>query len=880
MGWNSLVTTKPAPEATIGEQSHAQPGGSPWLSALRTVAPYLVGGTLFIVAIFVLHRMVGSFHWQDVTREVARIGWDRVLLALLFTALSFVTLVGYEIYGLRWAGKKLPLIHIATASFVTQSIAHCTGFAPFVGAGVRYRFYVSHGLGALDVAKVQAFFTFTFSIGVATMSGIILVLTPETLGHATRIPTWLWFTLGVLLLACVGGYLIWGWLKPRSLEVRGHRIEAPTPMVTLIQIGLGLLDLGAAATAFWVLLPLELHLSLPSGIAIFTAAIMVGVVSSVPGSLGVFEGAILVLLQPADDQVVGVLGALVLFRICYYLVPLLSGATIMGGLEVARIKGWLGSFGQVTIRSVGPMAPTLFAILTGIAGTVLLLSIATPAKQLRMDLLDRYVPLAVIEIAHLWASGAGVALLLIARGLYRRVQAAWLLAVLCLATGAVASLAKGLDFEEAIYLALVLLLLLPCRSEFYRRSSLFDERLRPSWLIAVGVVMAAMVWILFFAYRQIDYDQDLWSTFALQAEASRSIRGVTLALVVAAVLAAAQLLRPPPVEPHPATPEELDRARPIIAAHGSPNAMLAFTGDKALFFDRTAEAFLMYAVQGRSWVVMGEPIGPISRWAELLWDFYALVDRYGGRAVFYQVGPDSLPWLLDLGLRPIKIGESARIDLRTFDLSGKQRSELRNVRNRAPRSGLTFEVLPPERVEEHMDDLAAVSEGWLAERKTREKRFSLGRFEPAYLSACSCAIVRQDEKVVAFATIWLSGAGEEAGLDLMRFLPTAPPGTMDYLIVETLLWAKARHRIWFDLGMAPLAGLPEHRLASLWSRFGRAALRHGGRLYNFQGLRAFKAKFQPVWRPAYLLYPGISLGRVLPDVTALIAGGWSGIVKR
>ena len=870
---------RPAAAAPAAED-RSRPASRRWLSTLRAAAPYLLGATLFIVAVVVLHRMVGSFHWRDVTREVARIGWDRVLLALLFTALSFITLVGYEIFGVRWAGKKLPIIQIATASFVTQSIAHCTGFAPFVGAGVRYRFYASNGLGAIDVAKVQAFFTFTFSIGVATLSGIILVVTPQTLGDATRIPTWLWFALGVVSLACVGGYLLWGWLKPRSIEVRGHRIEAPTPGVTIIQIGLGLLDLGAAATAFWVLLPPELHLSLPASIAIFTAAIMVGVVSSVPGSLGVFEGAILVLLQPPDDLVVGVLGALVLFRICYYLVPLLLGATIMGGLEIARIRGWLGSFGQGTLRAVGPMAPTLFAILTGISGVVMLLSIATPAKQLRMEFIGQHLPLEAVEIAHIWASLAGAGLLLVARGLYRRVYAAWQLAVVGLATAALASLAKGLDYEEAIYLVLVLVLLLPCRSEFYRRSSLLDERLRASWLVAVGIVLAAMIWILFFAYRQVDYDGSLWSTFALDAEAARSIRGATIAVLVAAFFAAAQLLRPPPAAPHPATKDELDRARPIIARHGSATAMLAFTGDKALFFDRTGDAFMMYAVQGRSWVVMGEPIGPKDRWAEMLWDFHALVDRHGGRTVFYQVGPDSLPWLLDLGLRSVKIGENARIGLASFDLVGKQGSELRNVRNRAPRLDLSFAVLPPEEVIDHINELARISDAWLTERRTREKRFSLGRFDPAYLAASPCAVVRQGDRIIAFANIWRADGNEEASVDLMRFLPDAPPGTMDYLIVETLLWSKALGIAWFDLGMAPLAGLPEHRLATLWSKFGRVAVRHGGRLYNFQGLRAFKAKFHPVWRPAYLLYPGISLGRVLPDVTALIAGGWSGIVNR
>jgi phosphatidylglycerol lysyltransferase len=114
----------------------------------------------------------------------------------------------------------------------------------------------------------------------------------------------------------------------------------------------------------------------------------------------------------------------------------------------------------------------------------------------------------------------------------------------------------------------------------------------------------------------------------------------------------------------------------------------------------------------------------------------------------------------------------------------------------------------------------------------------------------------------------------------MRFLDDAPPGTMDFLMVQTMLWGRAQGYRWFELGMAPLAGLPEHRLAPAWSRLGRLLFRHGGHFYNFQGLRAFKAKFGPVWEPAYLAYPAGTLPRVLADVAALIAGGWAGVIRK
>ncbi|HET6469878.1 MAG TPA: phosphatidylglycerol lysyltransferase domain-containing protein, partial [Geminicoccaceae bacterium] len=141
-------------------------------------------------------------------------------------------------------------------------------------------------------------------------------------------------------------------------------------------------------------------------------------------------------------------------------------------------------------------------------------------------------------------------------------------------------------------------------------------------------------------------------------------------------------------------------------------------------------------------------------------------------------------------------------------------------------------------------------------------------------------VVRREGRVVAFANLWLSADREECGVDLMRFTRDMPYGTMDYLFLEIMLWAQAQGYRWFDLGMAPLSGLPDHRLAPLWSRLGRLMFRHGAQFYNFQGLRAYKDKFGPVWEPAYLLCPRLGLAPALADVAALISGGWLGMIRK
>ncbi|HJW68635.1 MAG TPA: phosphatidylglycerol lysyltransferase domain-containing protein, partial [Candidatus Binatia bacterium] len=213
---------------------------------------------------------------------------------------------------------------------------------------------------------------------------------------------------------------------------------------------------------------------------------------------------------------------------------------------------------------------------------------------------------------------------------------------------------------------------------------------------------------------------------------------------------------------------------------------------------------------------------------------------------------------------------------------GGARKALRQAHSRARREGLRFEVVPPAGVDALLPELEAVSDSWLAQKQTREKGFSLGFFAPEYLRRLPLAVVRDDRgEMVAFANLMPGAEREELSCDLMRYRPGVRAGIMDFLFVELLLWGKAEGYHWFNLGMAPLSGFEDRVLAPLWSRLGALLFRHGEDFYNFQGLRQFKEKFDPVWQPRYLVSPGgVVLPRVLANVASLVSGGIGGIVAR
>jgi phosphatidylglycerol lysyltransferase len=218
----------------------------------------------------------------------------------------------------------------------------------------------------------------------------------------------------------------------------------------------------------------------------------------------------------------------------------------------------------------------------------------------------------------------------------------------------------------------------------------------------------------------------------------------------------------------------------------------------------------------------------------------------------------------------------------TFTLGGKRGQDVRHGANRAKRDGAAVEMVEPPFAPEQMAELKAVSHAWLSGRGAAEKGFSLGRFDPGYVNLAPVAVVRAGGRAVAFASLMPGyGSREALSVDLMRHVPDAPPGTMDLLFAELIARARADGYRWFNLGMAPLAGVGETRYARPRERMARLAFEHGNRLYSYKGLRSFKEKFHPEWRGSYLAYPPFTpLPMLLIDIAALVAGGYRRIVTR
>ena len=838
-----------------------------------------MGIVLFGLALFWLHHVLAQYRLRDILVQMQAIRGSRLLAAVFLAWLGYGCLTLYDALGLRFAGVRVAYPRLALISFMGYAIGHNVGLNTLSGGAVRYRAYSALGLSAKQIATVIAFGTLTFAVGSAGLLGISLLSQSRLSSSVLHLHRSLIIAAGCLLLAGVLAYLLLACSRHEPLRWRKIVIPVPSGRIAFAQIGVACADLLCAAGVLYVLLPQQAEIGFAAFAGLFLIATAAGIISNVPGGVGVFESVLLLLFRsvPADH----LLGALLAYRLIYYLTPFAVALALLGAHELWAHRAPMVRVAQLGRTWLSAVTPQASAIAVFGAGAVLLLSGAIPGAGSRLAVLRHVVPLPVLELSHLLGSAVGVALLVLANGLYRRLDAAWYLTMWLLCAGVLLSLLKGFDFEEAIILGAVAVMLVSARGRFRRRTSLIEQRFSASWVVAVLLVLGAATWLVFFAYRHVPYSSQLWWQFAFEAPAPRSLRALLLAAMIAASYALWRLLRPSKPLIMPPSQSDLERAAAVIESAHDPAVNLALLGDKNLLFNADRTAFIMYQASGSSWVSMGDPVGPSALYEPLVWSFIENCDGMAMSPVFYQVTPDNLPLYIDLGLSLGKLGEEARVPLDAFSLEGAARADLRHSHRRALRDGAQFEVIPRGSVGTVMAELRAVSNAWLAAKNTAEKRFSLGFFDERYLANFDCAVVRRDGAIVAFANIWRAGADTALSVDLMRYSEAAPKGVIDFLLAECMLWGRAQHYQWFGLGMAPLSGLEEHALAPTWHKLGRMVQRYGETFYPFEGLRKYKEKFLPVWRPRYLAAPGgLGMAGALLDVTALISGGVSKVLTK
>jgi len=850
----------------------------------KKVLPFagpLLGLGLFIVAITVLHNELREYHYHDLKNALHTLPLSSIALAACFALLNYAVLSLYEILGFRYIGNRMSWRRITFTSFISYAFSNNVGFYTISGSAVRFRLYSQFGLSAIDITRLIVFVNgAAFWLGLSTISALVFLVVPMAPPLPMYLPAGSTTVIGVIfavLLFTAIGFTI---IRRAPIRFRQWEFEIPKTVLLLGLIGTACLDWLFCGATLYALLP-SIAISFPAFMAIFLFGMLAGLISHVPGGLGVFESTMLLMLPHGNH--VAVFSALLAFRAIYYLIPLVTASVLLGSYELLHRKDRFTAALQTAGKWGSGAIPYLFAVMIFIGGMVLLLSGATPAEHSRLALLTKFLPLPMLEISHFMGSLFGIALVMLSWGLYRRLDGAYHFVLYLLCGGIVFSLLKGLDWEEASIMAFMALLLLPNKKAFYRKTSLVHDSFSPGWLLMVGMALVTTLWLGLFSYKHVQYSSELWWRFGAHDSAPRFMRALVGSMIAAFTFSVIKFLTPARQKDKKSTqPGTTDQqVKAILEKSPSTTGYLALLGDKKILFDNSNKAYLMYGIEGRSWIVMGDPVGDPSVFSSLVWKFREECDLHNGRAGFYEVSPLYLPLYLDLGLTLLKIGEEGKVPLTDFSIEGSARKAMRYTLKRLEKEGCSFRIVYNEDVVALLPTLRKISDQWLVSKKVREKRFSLGYFHEPYLQQTPVAVVAVNGVIVAFSNIWPSGTKEELSVDLMRYSDDAPKSVIEFLFVNLMLWGAQNGYRAFNLGMAPLSGLENRSLAPLWHRIGSVLYRHGDSFYNFQGLREYKDKFHPEWTPRYLAAPaGLGLPLILKDLASLVSGGLKGVFSK
>ena len=861
--------TSDTPETVVDLKGESAPKPQP-ASRLRwgTLA---IGLSAAGLAIWVLFEQREHLHSDRIGEAIQSISATELFVAAFATALSFVTLAFMEWLGARAClGQKRSFGNASLFSLIIYGISNTFGLAGLASTPLRLRLYsVKNGKDDESAVPTEKILSLCLLASAAFWIGLAFLLGLSLIGcgfiENVKLPLgrhWL-FALGsaILLASFAACWLIGG----RGAKIFGDmHLALPGFRHVLIQSALASLDWALAGIALYALLPSSVDGGIVQFFAGFLISQVAALVSSIPGGIGVLEGFSVYLMDAPKAALPQLAASFIAYRGIYYLPPLLIS---FGLFALWNLKYATGAAAKSTLaiaRAFRSSVPFVASALTGLFGFALLLNSGRAVQWM----------VETSALPDFWESLIGTALLILAIGVYERGSSARKATLVTMVALAGIFAARGPAWSALLVSSAIGALLLFSEKEFYRKSDIALIRSQQRFSLLVLIPSLASMILAIVVYFRNEIDSQQWWTLTFDSEASAVLRGCVGSLVALGAYGLWALFSPRGRSlANPGAIEPSVASRDLAAIQASPftTSCLALVGDKDIFRVDGIDGLIMYKVVRPFWVSMGEPVCAPANARALMTAFLAECDRHGGVPVFYQTRPETLALYVDVGFQAVKIGEEARVLLPEFSLEGRKQKSMRNTCSRIEREGYRFALLSKETVVARMNELREISNQWLDTLSMREKGFSIGFFKDQYIAQNDVAAIMKEDKIVAFANIWLTGSRHEFSVDLMRYGADAPSGVMEYLVIQLMLHAKSEGYNWFNLGMAPLAGLEGIHSGRQWHRVGSMIYRAGEAFYNFRGLKAFKDKFGPTWESRFLVFPpGSNLARILSSVVLLI----------
>ncbi|MFK9092918.1 bifunctional lysylphosphatidylglycerol flippase/synthetase MprF [Bacillus salipaludis] len=819
---------------------------------------------LLIFAIIEIKKFTGNLNVQLLKNEINQLNIWSLLLLLAVTFAAVLPMLLYDVILVRILRLKVSKRELLEQSFIANSFSNLIGFGGLIGAMLRTYFFHKLEQDKRRLLGVIASVSLFYLTGISFLTWIV---TTRYRHFPLFVDTkWLYFAvLGVGLYLPV--FLIIHMIKSKK--------DNQTLITTNVSVRLVIVSVIEWVAVFAAILVLSrilgISISFENLFPVYIIAACAGIISMIPGGLGSFDLVFIWGMQDLHVPEEKVLVLLLFYRVGYYFIPFLISLVFFVKLYWERWNQSWNFLPKAIIQGVSHVVLTMLVFLSGL---VLLLSASVPGIMSRLKIAQELLSFPIINVSHQLSVAAGFLLLGLSRGIEYSVRRTYDLTMLALILAALFSIFKGIDYEEAIFLIIVALLLRISKGQFYRESyvltwgkTIFDVTvilIITSMYILIGYLNLPIAKLTipakFLPYVIVDY-RDLFKSAAL---------GLVIALLI--LFTGYLISLPKKWKLEKSIGQEKEIIDHVTKYKGKVLTHLIFLHDKYVFWNSQKNVLISFQKYADKLVILGDPIGEKKELSNAIEEFQEIADLHGFTPVFYQVSDDMLPYLHGHGFAFFKLGEEAFVDLKTFSLTGNKMKGLRALKNKFFRESFYFELVEPPFALGLLKELREISNEWLLGRK--EKGFSLGFFDEDYLNKAPIAIVRDENKrILGFMSIMhVYDNDQTISVDLMRVRPEAPSGTIDYLFLSLIDWAKEQGYNRFNMGMAPLANVGLSRFSFLSEKIAAQIFLHGHFIYHFQGLRKFKQKYTNIWEPKYLAYRRkSSLPIIMAQITLLIS---------
>ncbi len=601
------------------------------------------------------------------------------------------------------------------------------------------------------------------------------------------------------------------------------------------------------------MLALGLPFSFGASASAYIISVLLMIVSPFMRGLGAVEFAMVYVLEKFGYTSVQALSITILYRVFEFWLPLLAGLLAFA---------WKGR--KIFLR----LSPAVLAFGLGVVNII---SVVTSPVHHRMHLLREYIPLTAIHASNLMVLFIGLSLLVTAAFLFRGLRSAWIIALALSVLSLFGHLVKALDYEEAVFAAITVIVLLSTVSQYRVRSSKvwIQAGLKTAGLSFAAVLLFGFISFYFIDVKHFGLDftwqQSLFHTvkiFLLVEDSAllpitrfghefiwliRCLGFLTWAFLLFTLIK-------PHLKKQPINENYKDKAKFILGQFGH-SAMDYFKlySDKLYFFSDIHEAFIAYRIAGGFAIVLEEPVCAEEHKVEVLVEFDSHCRKMGLKTAYYRVDENSMFWFEQLKKHKLKIGQEAILEINTFSLAGKEKKSLRNGLNNLQKKGYMVSVHTAPHQQDLLSQLKEVSDDWLGNVQKEELVFSQGMFDEKELIQQDIITLADDKgKVLAFLNIIPDYAEEECTYDLIRKTNNAPSAAMDALIIQLIEYAKEHGKFYLNLGMVPMTGITQP--GNTAEQILKLAAVKIKRYQHYTGLREFKEKYATIWENKYLVY--------------------------